>query len=474
MLDRAKLRQYAVDPVAFIDDLIQVNELGQPFKLLPFQKRILRAAFPFDDNGKLPWQTIVWSCPKKSGKTAINAALTIWFAYTQEPPNEILVCANDLEQAQSRVFRAAAGMIRNNPALRESAEIQTRQIRLSNDTTILALASDVSSAAGSNQGLTSTDELWGYVSESSRRLFEELTPVPTRKNSIRLITTYAGILGESQLLNDIYTQGVTQGERLLDDLPVFVNREAGCFMYWDNAPRMEWQTPEYYASQKKSLRPGTYARLHENKWVTATSIFLTPEIWDPCIDEGLRPLLPTDKATVFIGVDAGLKHDNAAVVAVTRDPHDRDRVRLAAHRIWRPTPKAPLDIEATIEDFLRSLHRRYKIQEILCDPYQLHRSITTLERAGLPIKEYPQTSGGTMAMGQALFELLNGKNLRMYPSDELRQQAMHTVAIESPRGWRIAKEKASRKIDAIVALSMACVSAISTRFIRQPGDHGYS
>ena len=30
------------------------------------------------------------------------------------------------------------------------------------------------------------------------------------------------------------------------------------------------------------------------------------------------------------------------------------------------------------------------------------------------------------------------------------------MAIESPRGWRIAKEKASKKIDSIVALSMAC------------------
>ena len=79
-----------------------------------------------------------------------------------------------------------------------------------------------------------------------------------------------------------------------------------------------------------------------------------------------------------------------------------------------------------------------------------------------------------MQMGQALFDLLNGKNLRMYPSDELRQQAMHTVAVESPRGWRIAKEKASKKIDAIVALSMACVSAISTSFIREPFDLGIS
>jgi hypothetical protein len=58
-----------------------------------------------------------------------------------------------------------------------------------------------------------------------------------------------------------------------------------------------------------------------------------------------------------------------------------------------------------------------------------------------------------------LFELLNGKNLRLYPSDELRQQALYTTAVETPPGWRIAYEKASKKIDAIVTLAMASVAA---------------
>ncbi len=63
-------------------------------------------------------------------------------------------------------------------------------------------------------------------------------------------------------------------------------------------------------------------------------------------------------------------------------------------------------------------------------------------------------------MGQVLFDLLNGKNLRIYPARDLRQQALNTVAIEGPRGFRIAKEKTSKKIDAIVALAMACISAV--------------
>jgi hypothetical protein len=93
----------------------------------------------------------------------------------------------------------------------------------------------------------------------------------------------------------------------------------------------------------------------------------------------------------------------------------------------------------------------------------MHRSITTLQAAGIPIREFAQTQADCTLMGQTLFDLLTGLNLEVYPSDELRQQALSTVAVENPRGWRIAKEKASKKIDAIVALAMACVAAMAHR-----------
>ncbi len=115
------------------------------------------------------------------------------------------------------------------------------------------------------------------------------------------------------------------------------------------------------------------------------------------------------------------------------------------------------------------------MQKILCDPYQLHRSITTLQAAGLRIEEFPQTTANATRMGQALFDLLNGKNLRLYPAPDLRVQALNTVAVDSPRGWRIAKEKAARKIDGIVALAMACGAALEEppRNPDLPGPEGH-
>lgn len=463
---KRNINRYATDPVAFIDALVKKSELGKPFRLMPHQREILRLAFQFDVDGRLPYDTIMYSCPKKSGKTTENAALTLWWALTQESDNEILICANDFDQAQARVFKTITRLLKRNPELGHGAAIQSDKIILDNGTTIQAIASEYAGAAGSNHGLTSWDELWGYVSESSRRLYEELSPVPTRKNSIRLITSYAGWENESDLLMGLYKQGVSQeehpegqGERIHPELPIYANREARLFCYWDHEPRMPWQTQAYYRTQKRTLRPGTYLRLHENRWATAEERFITPELWDPCVDRTLSPMLPNFDHPLFVGVDASTKHDSSAVVAVRWDEKG-EKLVLASHRIWKPTPREPLNLEETIEAHLRDLHGRYSVAEILADPYQLHRSITTLQAAGLPIREFPQTTANTTAMGQVVFDLLNGKNIKLYPAEDLRQHALNTVAVESSRGWRIAKEKAGSKIDAIVALSMACVAAI--------------
>jgi hypothetical protein len=86
-----------ITPITFIDRLIKKNELGQDFKLTHHQREILRLVFAFDSNGRLPWDTIIYSCIKKSGKTTLNGAVTLAWGFTQESPNEILVLANDLE-----------------------------------------------------------------------------------------------------------------------------------------------------------------------------------------------------------------------------------------------------------------------------------------------------------------------------------------------------------------------------------------
>src|SRR5215813_9298900 len=105
---------------AEVDDglaLMKKNELGMDFQLIDHQREVLKLAFAFDNDGRLLWDTILYSCIKKSGKTTLNGALTLAWGFTQEAPNEILILANDLEQTLARVFKTMEGIIQHNPEL---------------------------------------------------------------------------------------------------------------------------------------------------------------------------------------------------------------------------------------------------------------------------------------------------------------------------------------------------------------------
>jgi phage terminase large subunit-like protein len=460
---------YARDPAAWIDKHIRLSELNQPFALFPHQRDILKVMFDFDAQGILPWDTLLWSCVKKSGKTSLLSILSLYWAMTQEAPNEILLVSNDLEQTLSRAYGSLVRLLKYNPTIDPEAIITAKEIKLSNETTIRPIASEYAGAAGSNHGMTCWDELWGYTSERSQRLFEELCVVPTRRNSIRLIATYSGFEAESTLLRTIYLQGVDreehpdgQAERAHPTLPIYVNRESRLCCYWDHEQgRFPWQTPGYYSAQKRTLRPSAYLRFHENRWSTSSEVFISAELWDGCTDPDHRPLLPTKHIPLFVGVDASLKHDSSAVVAVGFVERDgQELLALAQHRIWHPSPEDPIDLEDDIERYLVELCAQYTVWRIFCDPWQLQSTIQRLSKQRIRIEPYHQTSGGLTKSGQGLFDLLNGRTLLLYRAPDMRQQALSTVAQESTRGWKISKEKSSHKIDAIVALSMACVNAL--------------
>jgi phage terminase large subunit-like protein len=90
---------------------------------------------------------------------------------------EAYAVANDLKQAQDRVFQAVRRIVECSPDLkREAVMTQNRITFPETGATITALASDYAGAAGANPVVSSFDELWGYTSESSRRLWDEMVP----------------------------------------------------------------------------------------------------------------------------------------------------------------------------------------------------------------------------------------------------------------------------------------------------------
>ena len=60
-----------IHPLTFIDKLVKKNELGQPFRLMDHQREVLRLAFAFDQDGRLPWDTIASRRAARPRSTAL-------------------------------------------------------------------------------------------------------------------------------------------------------------------------------------------------------------------------------------------------------------------------------------------------------------------------------------------------------------------------------------------------------------------
>jgi phage terminase large subunit-like protein len=458
VLEHSALERWQHEPVSFIEEVLRNPKTGQPFELFDAQREFFKHAWQMGDDGRVLYPEQCFSAIKKTGKTGTAAmhGLTTTLVFGGRY-SEGYCISNDLEQAQGRVFTAIKQICECSPLLRREANITQNRITFpQTGAFIQAIGSDAASAAGAHPCFTSADELWGFQSERSRRFFDELVPVPTVPVSIRLTTTHAGYAGESTLLEEMCKRGealpeIAPGLHAGDHMLFFIGHE----------PLAPWQTEAWLAEMRQITRPIQFIRQFENRFVTSENSFITLEYWDRCIDPKLGAP-PADRLLpIYVGVDGSLKRDSSAIVAVAFD-RNTQRVRLVFYRIFQPSQSEPLD-ELSIEATLLDLAKRFRIQRILYDPYQLAASMQRLAKQGLPVEEYPQTLDRLTAMGQQLYDLIMGQAFIAFPSEAMRLAISRTVAVENSRGWRISKEKASFKIDVVVALAMACFAAVKAQ-----------
>jgi phage terminase large subunit-like protein len=445
------------DPAAFIEKYLINPKTDKPFELLPAERAFLSHMFQLGENGRLLYSDQIYAAIKKSGKTGFAAMIVIVTVLLFGGRYAEAFCiANDQQQAQDRVFENVRQIIEASPLLRNEARITAEKIIFpATGATIIALATDYASAAGAHPTIAVFDELWGFTSERFRRLWDELIPVPTQPISFRLVVSHAGFEGESALLQEMYERGLK-----LPQVGTDLYAGDGTLMFWSHVPIAPWQDDRWIADARRKLRPNQFLRMIENKFVSTESAFVSPAAWDNITDLKLNAVVSDPALPVFVGVDAGYKHDHTALVAVTTLDDSTQKVRLVTHRIFQPSPDQPLDFEAAIESTLQDWSKRFAIQRVLYDPWQMQATAQRLQRAGLPLKECPQTPAYLTAIGQNLFDLVMGGNIAVYHSDQIRNAVLAAVARETPRGWRLVKEKQSHKIDAVVALAMAAHAAV--------------
>lgn len=461
-----------------------------PLRLSEHQKRIVDEALSKDETGKLKYSTVVYSAPKKSGKSAITSAVILYVAYHND--NSFIAClANDGKQSADRLY----GPIYTNFRLHRNlggifADISANKLQttLPNYTTIEAVPCDAAGEAGSQPLLSAWSEAWAFDSDAKKRLWSEMTiPVTLYGRAMRWVESYAGFVGSSDILENLYRAGVEDGEPHPDFLDlegkfgpvVTVNPRAGLFVYWDTEPRLPWQTGEtgkrYYQLESSILSPTEFRRIHRNEWVTPVGVFVEESWWDGCHDPTLPPLADGDKTPMVVGIDMAVSRDCAALVGVTRDPRSPGtKVAVRAVRIFNPKDTGGIiDQEKLIRPIIEEWSKRWNVVCWVYDPREMAKLAQDLVRAGVGwFRPFGQANPRAISDKQ-LYDMVISKQIswnknttygdvgyRGSDGETLYKHVTQAGVTTKSDSYRLEKLSNHLKIDAAVALSQAAYIAM--------------
>lgn len=461
---------YPRDPIAFLEDHYFVAK-KTPIVLEWWQKDlILKPLFyETDPDGRWKYDVALIGMPKKGGKSTLGGGIGVFVMYCGEDGGEVIVAANDKDQASQIIYTKISRAIDLNPKLRRGVQNMKGFIEIgSSHTTCRCIAHQHESAAGLNPNLTLFDELWGFA---DRKFYDELTPVPTRENPLVVIVTYAGHQ-TTGLLWDLYQDGMA-GEDLVqvpDGLEVYVKRgfnDDRMFMFWSHENLASWVTDEYLARQKRRLPTNVYQRLHENRWAPLEAGFITRQDILKALRESWKyQLQPRPTQKYFIAVDLGLRHDRTAMAIVHFNGKDQN-VYLDQLQVWEGTKDDPVSIMEVERALIQAANKfgRHSGVTIVIDPWQMEATIQKL-RGFYNVLPFNFNSDMTH-LSETLVTLFRNERIVIYKDERLLEELGQVYAKQTARGWRIDHASGQRN-DCVVALGMAATEAVKAG-ISSPG-----
>lgn len=462
---------------------------GQPFELMPWQRRLLYEAFEVVEgvgrDGSPRWirkhTWVLLGIPKKNGKTELVGGLGVFFLVGDDEPAPNVIGAAASEEQAGLMFTSSRRMSEWSPTLRQLAEVTEKKITVPGKRG--AQLVKVAAAAGTNDGkniyVTLIDELHEWITKKHNGVFTVLTQGGgARVEPLNWMITTAGSEEDSQCFA-FYEHGVGVRSGEIED-PKF-------YFCWFEAPEeLDFRSYEarkaanpsfglilkddFYEDMLTKRSEAEYRRYFLNQWTEHEDIWEAATLWDGLAG---RPEL-VDWRPTFVGVDIGRKNDSTAVVWVQWD--DDAEMLQVAQRLW-VNPYPPNDSRrgswklnvSEVENHLRELRERFPVATLpgedtddelvpgpafMFDPHFFSRSADDLEDEGLNMIEFPQTDTRMVPASQRLFELIKSGRLVHDGNPAARRQIRSVVAKEKERGWRISKPAGSRKhVDFAIALA---------------------
>lgn len=401
-------------------------------------------------------RTAGFMLPRGSGKSTLLAAIGLWELFCGGEAATIAVVASSREQA-GLIFRAARRMVELSPDLLSRCQIGKERLYIPvRDAVLECLPAEGPALLGLDYTVALLDEA-GVV---SRDTYECLSGAQLKRPISTLIAI--GTPGPdptdsvSTDLRDMHAElgdeFVTWREWSAND---FQHHPADCRHCWklSNPALGIFQAEDAMIRALKSRRENTFRRDHLCQLVNdTTGMFLPAGVWDE-----LSTGKPIPKgARVVVAVDSSLTEDSAAIVIGTVSPTPH----FDLWGLWEKPPgdnnwRVPL---AEVEDRIRQACKKFRVVEIVADPWGLSRTLQILESEGMTVSEFPWSPSRLVAATTDLYNAALNGNLSHSGATKLADHVGNAVAFHDGRGVRIAKANRSRharKIDACAALLMA-------------------
>jgi len=452
--------------------------IGQPFRLEAWQQRFLREFYKRDRHGRRIYRLGLLGVPRGNGKTPLAAGLGLYELVSRADAPEIYFAACSKEQAGIGLGFARSFV--EEGALAEWISVKSALSCAASAGVMRVVSSEGRLQHGRAPAAGLIDELWAFETSREEQTYIALSSaLHKREDAYVLAITTAGY-DRRTLLGRIYEAA--------KEWPDLTSSKNGCLtiakdiangqlLWWYGAPddadpedERIWRAvnPASWIRLRDLRRqlndPGLgeleFRRLHLNQWTRSRDAWLPANLWSELRSDQQIP----DGAPIFVGVDVGLYHDSTAVCLA----HSLEDGRIVLRaRVWSANPNALAHVHVPggkmqlelVEDYIKELKRRYRVREVAYDPRFFERSAELLERAGLTMVEFLQSSAPMADAYQSFYQAALERRLTHDGDAIFAAHVEATAADKSERGWKVRKLKSSQHIDACVAAVLAVARA---------------
>ncbi len=437
---------------------------GQPFRLLPWQKRLILGLFEVDPETRrrlIRWAYI--SVPKKNGKTELVAALACWLLLASGEPVPLIICAAGSDDQADELFGAVCRMIEASPSLSKTCEVFEsevtapsvpggRIVRVS-----AAAKKHSSNLDGKNVFAVLCDELHGWEGDRGRLIWETLTNgTIARDEPLVIQITTAGFDRES-ICYQQYTlaKQVINGEIEDPAYFAFISEMEEDDDYTDPAVWAQ-VNPSFGVTVKApalldqlTKKPaGIWRRFFGNQWTRSAESWLPPGAWEAGESDQQIP----EGADVTLGVDVALFRDHTAVAWCHHTDEGKFIVRC---RTWAP-PADGSGIDVTdVMAFIRELDQRFHIVGGEYDPRFFDVPGKQLADEGIPLYNKPQSTERMVPACGFAYEQIVAGNVLHEADPVLTEHVLSAAQRTYDNGWTLSKNKSKHVIDACIAVVLA-------------------